>query len=226
MKGRVLYQGTNAIVRVDLEAGERVKAESDAMVSMSSTLDIEGKLEGGVLAGLGRMMAGEKFFFQTIHASRGAGHVLFAPSTPGDIVLLEMDGSTEYSVQKDGFLAGSDTIQVNTKMQNIFQGLFSGEGFFILKVSGKGLLALSAFGGIHAVDIGVGEECIIDNDHLVAWPTTTSYKIEKASKGWISSFTSGEGLVCRFTGPGKVYIQTRNAKSFASWVKQFIPASR
>jgi len=225
MRSRVLYQGTNSVLRVDLEAGEKVKAESGAMVSMSSTFDVDGKMEGGFLSGVARMMAGEKFFFQTINATRGPGHVLLAPTIPGDIALIELDGSIEYNVQKDGFLAGSDSIEVNAKMQNLVQGLFSGEGFFVLKVKGIGTLALSSFGGIHEVNLAAGEECIIDNAHLVAWPSTTKYKIEKASKGWISSFTSGEMLVCRFTGPGKVYIQTRNANGFADWVKQFIPAS-
>ncbi|RYX99330.1 TIGR00266 family protein [bacterium] len=225
MKSKVLYQGTNSVLRVDLEAKEKIKAESGAMVAMSSTLDIDGKMEGGFLSGVTRMMAGEKFFFQTINAVRGPGHVMLAPTIPGDITLLELDGTVEYNVQKDGFLAGTEGIEVNAKMQNLFQGLFSGEGFFILKIKGTGTLALSSFGGIHEVVLGPGEQCIIDNAHLVAWPSTTQYTMEKASKGWISSFTSGEMLVCRFTGPGKVYIQTRNAQSFASWVKQFIPAS-
>ncbi|MFN4152736.1 MAG: AIM24 family protein, partial [Candidatus Sericytochromatia bacterium] len=54
-----------------------------------------------------------------------------------------------------------------------------------------------------------------------AWPSTTSYNVEKASSGWLSSFTSGEALVCRFRGPGKIYIQTRNSASFGNWVSQF-----
>ncbi|MFM7841561.1 MAG: AIM24 family protein, partial [Nitrospira sp.] len=59
----------------------------------------------------------------------------------------------------------------------------------------------------------------------VAWSGTTSYSIEKASSGWISSFTSGEGFVCRFRGPGLVYIQTRNPRGFGAWLRQFIPAA-
>ena len=66
-------------------------------------------------------------------------------------------------------------------------------------------------------------EVIIDNSHLVAWPDGMNYKIEKAASGWFSSFTSGEGLVCRFRGPGRVLIQSRNPAGFGSWVRQFIP---
>ncbi|MCX4266689.1 MAG: AIM24 family protein, partial [Firmicutes bacterium] len=62
------------------------------------------------------------------------------------------------------------------------------------------------------------EEYIVDNGHLVAWPDYMNYKIEKASNGWISSWMSGECLVCRFRGPGVVLIQTRNPSSFRQWL--------
>lgn len=221
MEIKIMYPGTNSMVRFDLDAGEKIKAESGAMVAMSPTIDVEGKMEGGVMAGLGRMLAGEKFFFQTLSANRGGGFALLAPSTPGDTFILDMDGSVEYNLQKDAFLASSDSIEIQTKMQNLTQGLFSGEGFFILKVKGIGKVAISSFGIIHEIQLQPGEEYIVDNHHLVAWPSTTSYNVEKASAGWLSSFTSGEALVCRFRGPGKIYIQTRNSASFGNWVSQF-----
>src|SRR3954453_12135334 len=60
-----------------------------------------------------------------------------------------------------------------------------------------------------------GEKYIVDNGHLVAW--NTKYVLESvASGGLISGFASREGLVCKFTGPGTVFIQTRNAVSFGS----------
>jgi uncharacterized protein (TIGR00266 family) len=223
MLTEIVYPGTNSMIKVNLQAGEKVKAESGAMVMMSPTIDVEGKLEGGLMGGIGRMFSGEKFFFQTLSANRGAGYAMLAPSTPGDVFVLELDGMTEYNIQKDGFLAGSDSVVIETQMQNLARGLFSGEGFFILKARGKGTLVLSSFGAIHEINLAPGEQYIIDNSHLVAWPSTTHFSLEKASQGWISSFTSGEMLVCRFTGPGKVYIQTRNSSAFGSWVRQFMP---
>lgn len=57
-----------------------------------------------------------------------------------------------------------------------------------------------------------GERYIVDNGHLVAW--NTKYVLERvASGGIVSSLASGEGLVCKFTGPGTVFLQTRNAVS-------------
>lgn len=219
-----LYRGPFTMLKKHLKAGERIKAESDAMVAMSSNVSVEGKLEGGVLGGLGRMLSGEKFFFQTLAAHQGPGEVFLSPAIPGDIMEIELDGTQSYILQKDGFFAGSEGIEITTKIQNLAKGLFSGEGFFVLKASGRGTLFVSAYGAIHPLDLSPGEEIIIDNGHLVAWPETMTYNIEKASAGWISSFTSGEGLVCRFKGPGRVLMQTRNPRGFGSWIKQFIPA--
>jgi len=226
MDYKILYPGAFPLLQIMLNKGETIKAESDAMVSMNSTIDVEGNMEGGLLSGIGRMLAGEKLFFQTLSARRGAGEVLLAPSIPGDIVDVELDGSYSLVVQKDGFLAGSMGIDVSSKMQNLMQGLFSGEGFFTLKVGGRGTVFLNSYGGIHAINLEAGEERIIDNSHLVAWPDYMDYKIEKASSGWVSSFTSGEMLVCRFKGPGVVLIQTRNPQGFGDWIKGLLPKGK
>ena len=226
MKSEILYPGAFPMARVELAAGETIKAESGAMVASSPTIDIESKMEGGFLGALSRkFLTGEKFFFQTLRASRGPGEVLLAPTVPGEIVMLEVDGVNEYMVQKDGFLAGAEAIKLDSQMQSLSRGLLGGEGFFILKVSGKGTLLLNSFGAIHKIELKPDQEYIVDNSHLVAWSGTTSYNIERAASGWVASFTSGEGFVCRFRGPGVVYIQSRNPGTFGAWIRQFIPVS-
>lgn len=218
MKYEILYPDAFPIIRCNLEQGEGIKAESGAMVSASPTIDIGAGVDGGIMKGLGRMLSGEKFFFQYLKADRGPGEVTLAQSQPGSIIPLELNNET-YFVQKDGFLASTNSINVETKMQNLAKGLFSGEGFFIVKISGTGLLFLSSFGAVHEINLNAGEEYIIDNGHLVAWESSLNYKIEKASSGWGASIFSGECLVCRFTGPGKIFIQTRNPSAFAGWLR-------
>ncbi|NCB70387.1 MAG: TIGR00266 family protein [Clostridia bacterium] len=224
MQYEILYPDAFPVIQCQLQQGESLKAESDAMVSMSATLDVTGGMDGGLLSGLARrVLAGESFFFQKIVASRGPGTVLLGHAAPGGIIDVELDGSYALRVQKNGFLAATDSIQVDTAMQNLTQGMFSREGFFVVKISGRGTVFLSSYGAIHAVNLVAGEEVIIDNGHLVAWPDYMQYKIEKASNGWISSIMSGECLVCRFRGPGTVLIQTRNPSAFSQWIKGLIP---
>lgn len=225
MQYNIHYKDTFSLLEVQLTQGEGIKAESGAMVTMEDTVDVEGKAEGGFMKGLGRMLAGENFFFQTLKANRGAGVVTLAPTSIGSITPIELNG-TGYIVQKNGFLAATEDINIGTKAQNLSKGLMSGEGFFTLKIEGQGVVFVNSHGAIHEVEIPAGRDLIIDNGHLVAWPETISYKMEKASKGFISSMTSGEGLVCRFTGPGKVFIQTRNPASFISWIAGLLPSKK
>ncbi|NUU64310.1 TIGR00266 family protein [Paenibacillus agri] len=223
MKYEVVHEGAFAMLKVELDPGESVKAEMGAMVAMSPNVELRGTVDGGLMKGLGRMLSGEKFFFQELTATRGHSEVLLSPRSIGNVQAFELDGSYRLLVQKDGFLAGTQGIQVSTKMQNLTRGLFSGEGFFIVEISGRGTVFLSSFGAIHPIHLGPGEEMIIDNGHLVAWPDYMDYKIEKAASGWLNSITSGEAFVCRFRGEGVIFVQSRNPGSFGNWIKSFVP---
>lgn len=220
MDYEILYKDAFPVVRYNLAHGQYIKAESDAMISMTPTIDVKGKMEGGFLGGLVRKaLTGESFFLQTLTAARGNGRVLFGPALPGGIIDVDLDGSYGLNVQKGGFLAATSKIDVGNKLQNLSRGLMSGAGFFVLNLKGRGTVFISSYGSIHSINLEDGEEVIIDNGHLVAWPDYMSYKIEKASKGLFSSYASGEGIVCRFRGPGTVLIQTRNTEAFESWIQ-------
>ena len=203
MDYKILYPEAFPVVQVEMQKGESLQAESDAMIAMSPTIDVEGKTSGGIMGGLMRkMLTGESFFMQQLVASRGAGRVLIGHPLPGGIHAVELDGSHGLTVQKGGFLAASQGVDIDTKVQNLSKGLFSGEGFFVMNMRGRGTVFVSSYGMIHPIEVPAGEEVIIDNGHLVAWPDTMHYEIEKASSGGIlSSLKSGEGLVCRFRGP-------------------------
>ncbi len=213
----LLYPGAFTLARVDLPAGRELRAEAGAMVAMSATLEVTGKMAGGLLGGLGRLMTGEKLFLQTLQATRGAGSVYVAPATPGDIAAVELEGRGVI-VQKGGFLACSEGVEVDPHMQNLAQGLFSGEGFFIMRAEGRGLLLLESFGAIHRLELRAGEQKIVDNGHLVAWSASMDYRLEMASAGIVAAMTSGEAIVCRFTGPGTLYLQSRRPPRFGLWI--------
>lgn len=211
---QILNKGAFAMLQLNLEHGDVIKAESGAMVAMSDTLDVDGKMEGGLGKALARsFLAGEHFFFQHIKATRGDGTVYLSPSMIGDIHPIDLHGE-EYILQKNGFFACTQGIEIVSNVQNdITKGLFSGVGFFLLKARGKGILFVSAYGNITELELKPGEKMIVDNGHLVAWNANMNYKIKKASKDIVSSITSGEMLVTEFVGPGKIYIQSRNVFS-------------
>ncbi len=217
MTTEILYQGSMPVVVASLEQNEVIRAESGAMVYMDATIDVEGKAQGGMLKGLGRMVTGESFFLQTLKASRGKGKVMLAPTNLGNIAEIQMTGKTWF-LEKGAFLCSETGVTTSVKSQGLGKAFFSKEGLFIIRAEGHGKLFISAFGSLHKLELN-NEEVIIDNGHMVAWEDSLQYNLEKASKGLISSFTSGEGLVARVKGTGAIYIQTRNPDSFLSLVR-------
>jgi uncharacterized protein (TIGR00266 family) len=221
MKHEILYSPSFACARIMLDPGEAIRAESGAMVSMSPTVTIDSKMQGGLGKALGRLIGGESLFQTTFTATHGAGEVLLAPSTLGDIIPLNLQGEG-LMVTSGGYLAGDTALVLETKAQ--FKNLFSGEGLFMIRVSGVGQVLVSSFGAIHGVQLQPGQPYIVDTGHIVAFSDTMQYTVTRATKSLWGSFTSGEGIVCHFTGPGLLYIQTRSPQSFAPWVGQFLPS--
>ncbi len=123
----------------------------------------------------------------------------------GDIIAIPLDGHTQWTVGRHGFLAMSDGVVKETKSQGLGKALFSGEGLFVQKFAGTGVIFITSLGAIVQRQLRQGEQFIVDNGHLVAW--TCPYSIERAGGSLSSGMHSGEGLVCRFTGPGLIYIQ-------------------
>jgi uncharacterized protein (AIM24 family) len=57
---------------------------------------------------------------------------------------------------------------------------------------------------------------------MVAFEESVGYNVQRVG-GLKSTLFSGEGLVCRLTGPGSILIQTRSADAFLAWLLPQIP---
>ena len=81
------------------------------MVAMDPTIDVEGKMEGGLLGGLGRMFSGESLFFQTQSVpGRRRGPIAPQPGTCCRFISM----ANKPHPAKDGFLAASDGVSIST----------------------------------------------------------------------------------------------------------------
>ena len=221
MDFRIEHAPVFTSLTVQLQAGESFKGEAGAMVSMSPSVEIQAKKQGKGLGGmLKAAVGGEGLFASLFTASGGAGEVVLAPSTQGDINGFDMIGNTILA-QSGAYLAGSDGLELST--QGSFKAMISGEGLFLQKISGNGKVFLNSFGAVFVKQLAPGEHYILDTGHLVAFEESASYTVKKAAKGLFSTLASGEGLVCDFVGPGKIWVQTRNLKGFAGLIASLMP---
>jgi uncharacterized protein (TIGR00266 family) len=209
-------------LHVSLRKGEKIFCESGAMVMMEAALQVKGQLRGGLgRALLRRMATDESLFQQEIEAVGGDGDCLLSPTLPGSIELLDVGPGNAYTLSDGSFVAAESSVEVRARMNTVGGGLFGGTGgFVIMEATGRGKLAVSGFGSIFTLDIAPDRETVIDNNHAVAWSSNLHYEVGMPQTGGgffgsiVNSVTSGEGLVLRFRGQGKVVICSRNRGLF------------
>ena len=216
MKIDLLGEGAFRSALVHLEPGEEFVSESGAMFRASSNVDVDvttkSRGKGGILGGIKRLLSAESFFFSTYRLNGGAsGEVGLAPTLQGDVQAIEMDGTSTWYCAGGSYLGSSGGIGVETQFQGM-KGLFTGESIFFLQVSGAGVLLVNAFGRVQPID--VDGELTVDTGHLVAFEEALQYTISKAGGSWMRSFLGGEGVVMKFRGRGRVYVQSHNPREF------------
>ena len=166
------------LLRISLEPGESVAAESNAMVAMDGSISLKGETRGGFFKSLARkFLNDENFFQQSFVADDEPGSVLLAPNLPGDVVVLDV-GERQYMLSDGAFLAATDGVELETKTQSLGRALLGNSGgLFLMATQGHGQIALSGFGSIQAVDVKPGQKLIVDNGHLVAWDRELDYEL-------------------------------------------------
>ncbi len=219
MKIAIEHRPSYARAKVELGANETIRAESGAMMAMMGDVEIKTQ-SGGIMKGLKRSLMGGESFFQNFFTAGPAGGVMYlSPNLPGDLYHHKLDGTL--IVQDGSYLASDAGIEVDTKWQGA-RGFFSGEGFVMLKVSGKGDLLLSSYGAIEEHKVGPGGKFTVDSGHIVAFTDGMSYGVRRFG-GLKSTLFGGEGIVTEFTGPGTVWTQSRSSQSFLDWLASQLP---
>lgn len=220
MQIEIMHRPSYSLAVAKLTPNERIRAEAGAMVSMSSSVAIETKAEGGLLKSLGRAVLGGESFFQNFFvASAQGGEVTLAPELPGDMLLIEMKDS-KLMLQAGSYVASENGVELTAKIS--MKAFMSAEGVSILEASGTGKLLVSSYGAIFERTLGSGEKYVVDTTHLVAFDASMGVT-PKTVGGIKSTLFSGEGLVVELTGPGTIYMQTRSPKALIDWIIPQLP---
>lgn len=206
------------MLEIHLQPGEKIHAESGAMVGKDTTVKLETKARGGIFKALKRsVLGGESFFQNTFSCDGKPGTLFLAPGINGSVQEHNLNDEALF-IQSGSYLASTGDVEVDAKWGGA-KTFFSREGLFVLKASGTGKVFFNSYGAIHKVDLN-NSSYIVDTGYLVAWTEGLQYQVTKVG-GLKSFFFSGEGLVCKMTGTGSVWIQTRNPDGLAAFLHPF-----
>jgi uncharacterized protein (TIGR00266 family) len=213
-----------AVARVTLTAGESLRTESGAMMATSSGVAVEAKAEGGLLKGLKRsVLGGESLFVTRLTAGPQGGWVDCAARLPGDATTIDVNGGV--NLARSAWLCSSDGVEIDTKWGGL-KNLAGGEGGFLVRAEGQGQVVASCYGALDVVELAAGETMVLDSGHMVAFEDGVQFTTRKVAKGLMQTLKSGEGLVFEFSGPGRVWTQSRNPGELIGWLTAELPFSR
>jgi uncharacterized protein (TIGR00266 family) len=203
---------------ITLEPNETITAESGAMTYMTPNIEAHTrKREKSLLGTLGLALIGrQSFWVNDYTATNEPGTAAFAAAPVGDIETIEITPNKGYIIQKSAYIASTQNVDLDIKWEGFTKGLF-GQGLFMLKATGNGTIFINTFGAIDKHTLEPNQTLIVDNFHLVAFSESCSYKVTKFG-GLKETILGGEGLVTQITGPGDIYIQTKNLSEFVNWL--------
>ena len=230
MQQMIKYEPSFSMLELTLAPNEVVVAEAGAMVARTSNLAMEVKLNAGRKAGffgklkalfialIRKMIGGETFFVNHFSAPQG-GWVWLAPSMSGSIRHIPMSGNSMI-FSAGAYLAHMGEIDLKMRWGGL-RAILAKEGAFFIEAGGNGDLWVTSYGAVD--EIMCNGSYIVDNGHIVGFDSSLSFKIRSAGGGLMGFMASGEGLVCEFTGQGRILIQSRNTGALVSWLTPMLP---
>lgn len=209
------------VVQCQLAPGESMVTERGSMCWMSPNLRMETGA-GSLGKAFGRMFSGESLFLNRYTAQGGQGMIAFASSFPGSIRALSISPDHPMVVQKAGFLASEEGVELSSFFQKkLGAGFFGGEGFILQKLSGSGTAFVEIDGFAVEYDLDPGQRIVVDTGNLAMMDASCSIDIQSV-KGVKNVLFGGEGLFNTIvTGPGKVLLQTMPVSNFAAAMAPF-----
>ena len=225
MQVEILARPAFAFATVTIPPGGEVQVEAGAMAAY--TRRRRGRDEGprrhdGRLEAVGARR--RELLHQHVPARRrrfGVG----GPGLPGDMTMVSLDGPRPLYVQSGSWIASDPTIEVDTKWGGA-KTFFSGEGLFLLRCTGRGDLLMSSYGAILTRTLAAGEGYTLDTGHVVAFDESIQYTVSRRRATGRPPMLGGEGLVTRFVGPGRLWLQTRSPSDFLGWLIPKLPTQR
>ncbi|KAG0370367.1 hypothetical protein BGX24_002050 [Mortierella sp. AD032] len=167
----VVSAGLGSMLHVRLPHRSELYAAPGAAVGSSAEVQSELSTVTNPLMALGRRLAGGSLHFQKFTTDNVSGDVLLAPQHMSDIAAIRMDGTSEYYIRRDAFLARSPRVILQLGLAKAGLGVTN---FFAHRVTGRGTLAIASYGGIYRLVLAPKEEYLVNPRHLIAWEAGSS----------------------------------------------------
>ncbi|MBW8802144.1 MAG: AIM24 family protein [Streptomyces sp.] len=222
-----------------LEQGQTVYAEAGKFLWKTTNVGVETRINAPAAAGGGqpgggvgllgtvmnagkRMLAGESIAFQHFSCSSGTGLVSLAGTLPGEMRVIELDGTKGWFAEKDAFVAAESSVNFDIAFSGLRTGWKGGEGFVLERFGGTGTLLIAGAGNfIELNPASYGGKIHVHTGCLVAFEDTVRYGVERIGalnrQTVMSGLLGGNGFSqATLEGDGLVILQSMTMESLSA----------
>jgi uncharacterized protein (AIM24 family) len=179
---------------------ETVRAESGALHYMRGKIEMTTAAPS--VGGFFKSLATSENIFRPVY--QGTGEVFFGPPIFGEYAILDLHDE-EWILDRGAYVCSESQIEVGVWRNKALSAVFGGEGWFQTSVKGTGKVVMQAPGRIERIELQ-DEKLSVDGRFALARTAGLKFDVQKATKSFLGSLASGEGLLSIFEGTGAVLI--------------------
>ena len=182
---------------------EMVRVEASALSYMTGKISVHSPLVPSFGGAIKSILADQAVYRPTYS---GTG-VITLESSLGGFHVLELDGES-WILERGTFWASEGSVDVRYHREKMQTALWAGEGLIYLqtRVRGNGKVVLATRGPVEEVELGEGEEVAAEGKAVICRTGDVTFKVRRTTKNFWGRFTSGEGRVRVYEGPGRVLL--------------------
>jgi uncharacterized protein (AIM24 family) len=182
---------------------EMVRVESGALSYLTGDIVIHSRLMPSV-GGLIKSLLADEAVYRPTYSGTG---VITLESTLGGFHVLDLAGES-WILERGTYWASEGSVDVSYRRERLITGLWAGEGLVYLqtKVSGYGKVVVATRGPVEEIVLEKGKQVAAEGKYVICRTADVAFKVRRSTKNFFGRFTSGEGFVRTYEGPGKVIL--------------------
>lgn len=169
-----------------------------------------------------RALAGQSLAFQWFTPSGGSGLVGLAGEVPGQVRVIELDGTTGWRAESRAFICAEASISYDIDFAGLSLGRRAKDGFIFEHFTGTGTVILGGGGSLLELNpASYGGKLQVHAGAVVAFADSVSFSVERIgalnAQTAMTAIFGGQGInLITLSGDGPVILQSTLHREFES----------
>jgi uncharacterized protein (AIM24 family) len=167
-----------------------------------------------------RALAGQSLAFQWFTPSGGSGLVSFAGEVPGQVRIVELDGTNGWRAESRAFVCAESSVKYDIDFSGFTVGRRSRNGFIFEHFTGVGTVVLGGGGSLLELNpVDYGGKLQVHGGAVVAFSDSVAFNVERVgalnAQTIMTAAFGGSGInLVTLSGDGPVILQSTLHREF------------